>query len=80
MDMHDVGRNRGGIDKALSEIKGQCLVVGIDSDTLYPLHEQEELAQLIPTAKLNIIKSTEGHDGFLLEQNQLAGFIDEFLN
>ena len=79
MDMHDVGRNRGGVDKALSEIKGRCLVVGIDSDTLYPLHEQEELAKLIPTAKLNIIKSTEGHDGFLLEQNQLAGFIDEFL-
>ena len=79
MDMHDVGRNRGSIEKALSEIKGQCLVVGIDSDILYPLHEQEELAKLIPTAKLNIIHSSEGHDGFLLEQNQLCGFIDEFL-
>jgi len=80
MDMHDVGRNRGGIEKALSQIKGRCLVVGIDSDILYPLHEQEELAQLIPNAKLSIIKSSEGHDGFLLEQSQLAEFIDKFLN
>ena len=79
MDMHDVGRNRGSIEEALLQIKGKCLIVGIDSDILYPLYEQEELAQLIPNSKLSIIKSSEGHDGFLLEQTQLAGFIDEFL-
>lgn len=58
----------------------RMLVIGIESDVLYPLHEQQELAELIPHAEFKVIKSVEGHDGFLLEQEQVSGFIDSFLN
>ena len=80
MDTHDVGRNRGGKVEALSSVKIPAMVLGIDSDVLYPLHEQEELAALFPNGELRIIHSEAGHDGFLLEQDQVAANISDFLS
>lgn len=79
MDTHDVGRGRGGEAKALSNVKIPALVLGIDSDILYPLQEQKDLAKLFPNGELAIIKSNAGHDGFLLEQDQVAAHITTFL-
>lgn len=79
MDSHDVGRNRGGAKEALSSVHIPALVLGIDSDVLYPLHEQDELASLFPNGEHKVIKSDAGHDGFLLEQTQVADYISEFL-
>lgn len=80
MDTHDVGRNRGGKKKALSSVRIPTMVLGIDSDVLYPLHEQEELSKLFPNGELRIIHSDAGHDGFLLEQEQVASHINDFLS
>lgn len=41
MDLHDVGRGRGGLDDALARIKAPTLTVSIDSDILYPAYQQE---------------------------------------
>lgn len=79
MDTHDVGRGRGGMEVALKGLKVPVLVLGIDSDVLYPLHEQEEMARLIPKGELRVVRSREGHDGFLLEQEQVGGAMKEFL-
>jgi len=80
MDSHDVGRNRGGKHQALANVHIPALVLGIDSDVLYPLAEQEELAGLFPRGTLGVVSSDAGHDGFLLEQEQVAGFVTEFLD
>ena len=80
MDTHDVGRSRGGAKEALGQIKCPVLIMGINSDLLYPLSEQEELASLIPNCAFQVIDSTEGHDGFLLEQEQVGSNITNFLN
>jgi homoserine O-acetyltransferase len=61
MDSHDVGRGRGGIDAALGSISCKVMIIGIDSDLLYPLHEQEEIANKVPGAILNILQSINGH-------------------
>ena len=79
MDTHDVGRARGGVEAALRGVQQPVLVMGIDSDVLYPLREQEELAGLMPKGELKVVRSREGHDGFLLEQQQVGGAIAEFL-
>eukprot|EP00927_Polykrikos_kofoidii_P018730 TRINITY_DN18719_c0_g1_i1.p1 TRINITY_DN18719_c0_g1~~TRINITY_DN18719_c0_g1_i1.p1 ORF type:complete len:431 (+),score=52.51 TRINITY_DN18719_c0_g1_i1:56-1348(+) len=79
MDTHDVGRDREGIDEALMSIRQPTLVIGIDSDVLYPLHEQEELVAKIPNSSLQVIASSQGHDGFLLEQGPIGSSIDAFL-
>ena len=80
MDSHDVGRGRGGKVKALERVMIPALVLGIDSDVLYPLYEQEELADLFPNGELNVVTSDAGHDGFLLEQEQVASHITRFLD
>lgn len=81
MDSHDTGRNRGGVQSALGKIKAKTLVIGIQSDVLYPIAEQEFLQQHISGAELLTITSEFGHDGFLLEyekiETALVKFIDE---
>lgn len=79
MDSHNVGRNRGGIENALQQIKASTLVIGIESDLLFPIDEQVELARLIPNAQLEIIESPYGHDGFLIEYEQIIRIITRFL-
>jgi homoserine O-acetyltransferase len=78
MDSHNVGRNRDGIVKALAQIKAKSLVVGIESDLLFPLHEQQYLAQYIPKSMFEKITSIYGHDGFLVEFDQLKKIIKHY--
>ena len=79
MDAHNVGRNRGSIENALQQIKAAALVIGIESDILFPLEEQQYLAKNIPGAAYLSIHSTYGHDGFLLEFEQIQRCITSFL-
>lgn len=65
MNSHDVGRDRGGIEAALSQVTARTVVAAIDSDRLYPPYQQQETADLIPTAEpLAVVHSPHGHDGF----------------
>lgn len=78
MSAFDIGANRGGIAKALSKITADFYVAGIDTDRLYPIRQQHELAHLIPTAhSLEVIKSEFGHDGFLLEAEQVSNALEK---
>jgi len=78
MDSQNVGRNRGSVEDALKKIKARTLVVGIENDLLFPLSEQKFLAATIPNARLEIIESIYGHDGFLVEFEQLSTYIKKF--
>ncbi|MET3962989.1 homoserine O-acetyltransferase [Marmoricola sp. OAE513] len=81
MDFHDVGRERGGVGAALARLRVPTVVAGVDSDRLYPLHQQRELATAIPTAgPLRVITSTYGHDGFLVEAGQVGAVVRETLD
>lgn len=79
MDSHDVARGRGRYEDVLRSISQPTLVVGIDSDILYPLAEQEELATYIPKSTFRILHSGDGHDAFLIEFEQLNQIISPFL-
>jgi homoserine O-acetyltransferase/O-succinyltransferase len=75
MDSHDVGRGRGDVKDVLSKITANTLVLGIESDVLFPINEQQFLAKHIPNARLEIIDSLYGHDGFLIENQLLTKVI-----
>jgi homoserine O-acetyltransferase/O-succinyltransferase len=79
MDSHNIGRQRGGIAKALSSVRSRALIVGIQSDILFPIDEQIDLAEHIPNATLKVIDSPYGHDGFLIESKQLEGLLKQFM-
>lgn len=76
MSLFDVGRVRGGVASALATIHAPLTVVGIDSDRLFPLRLQSELVELTPGAdELHVLRSPYGHDGFLVEDEQVGAFI-----
>ncbi len=80
MNGHDVGRGRGGVPAALRRVTAPALVAGVDSDRLYPLSQQAELAARLPGAdRLRVVESPYGHDGFLLETEQVGALIRELL-
>ncbi len=78
MDTHDVARGRGEYEAALSVIAQPVLSVGIRSDVLYLLEEQEELFNHIPHAELAVMEGPHGHDTFLIDQDELNEIILEW--
>ncbi|MDT5072572.1 MAG: homoserine O-acetyltransferase/O-succinyltransferase [Mycobacterium sp.] len=80
LSSHDVGRGRGGVAAALQRVKVPVTVGGITSDRLYPLRLQQELADLLPTCTgLNVVDSSFGHDGFLVETEAVYELIRQTL-
>ena len=79
MNSHDVGRGRGGVAAALAAFRGRLVVAGVDTDRLYPERLSEEIAALRPRTTLRHITSRFGHDGFLIEIEQVGGVIREAL-
>ncbi|QGG95066.1 homoserine O-acetyltransferase MetX [Actinomarinicola tropica] len=85
MDLHDLGRGRGGVERALDRVRVPVLTMSIDSDSLYPPYQQEQLRDgFAERGRLFdhvSIASPHGHDGFLLEPAQvgppLARLLDE---
>ncbi|MEP7280236.1 MAG: homoserine O-acetyltransferase [Bacteroidota bacterium] len=80
MDAHNLGRGRPGVQEALGLIQAKTLAIGIESDILFPLAEQAWLANHIPDASYAPIQSAYGHDGFLLEFEQIHDVISRFLS
>jgi homoserine O-acetyltransferase len=67
------------VDIALGTIKSESILIGIDSDQLFPVCEQKHIASCIPGAVYHEISSEFGHDGFLLENDQLIAIIEPLL-
>ena len=86
LDTHDISRGRVSdtdarppIEQALAQIAQPVLVVGIESDLLFPVSEQLRLARGIPNAHFRTIASSEGHDAFLLSAEQVGRHIVGFM-
>jgi homoserine O-acetyltransferase/O-succinyltransferase len=80
MSLFDLGEGRGGTQSALATIDQPLIVVGIDTDRLFPLRQQRIIAEQAPGAlDLRILSSPYGHDGFLVEDEQVGAFIGEAL-
>lgn len=77
MDAHNVGRGRKSVAKALGKITAKTSVIGISSDILFPVSEQQFIASNIPNAHFHAIDSLFGHDGFLLEYEKIEKIISE---
>ncbi len=81
MDSHNLARGRcESVETTLQSIHQKTLVMGIKSDLLCPVIEQETMAQYMPNAELEIIDSLYGHDGFLLETEQISKAVSKWLS
>ena len=79
MDRHDIGRDRGGVPAALNALAAagvRLTGVGIEGDILYGPGQVHALVDAAISAgvaaRYEEIASTKGHDGFLVEWDQLA--------
>jgi len=83
MDLHDVGRGRGGVASALGRFRMPVLTASVTSDILYPPYQQAEMHDLIEagggTCSYHVVDSPQGHDGFLLESAFLGPLIADTL-
>lgn len=81
MSLFDLGEGRGGVADALGRFRAPLTVVGLDSDRLFPLRLQEELVEATPSAHpLHVVRSPYGHDGFLVEKDQVGEIVREALS
>ena len=80
MNSHDIGRGRGGVAPALARVTAELVVVAVDSDRLYPPRLSEEIVASAPgPATLHTVRSEYGHDGFLIELDQVGAITREVL-
>jgi homoserine O-acetyltransferase len=84
MDSHDVGAGRGGVAAALELVTARTLVVGISSDRLFPIEDQHRIAAGVPDTvdgdTAAVIESEFGHDGFLIEHEQVGAHLRRLLD
>ena len=75
MNSHDVGRGRGGVASALRAYRGALHVAGVTTDRLYPLRLSEAMVAARTGTEFSVIESRFGHDGFLIETDQVGAVI-----
>lgn len=80
MDSHNIARGRGQMEAVLQQVKAKTLCIGISSDMLCPVNEQEFMAKHIPGARFVQIDSPFGHDGFLVEGKKIGEILNVFLS
>ncbi|MEK9907746.1 MAG: homoserine O-acetyltransferase [Aquiluna sp.] len=76
MNSHDVARGRQSLEAALGKIQSKTLVLGLNTDRLFPLSGQQLIADHIGGelfgGELQVIESEYGHDGFLIEIEEVG--------
>ncbi|KAM3420959.1 hypothetical protein BST61_g4191 [Cercospora zeina] len=80
LDTHDIARDRASTAKeALRMIQQPALILGIPNDGLFTYQEQCDLSAAIPNAHFETVHSRSGHDGFLLEHDQINHALKKFI-
>lgn len=83
MDLHDVGRGRGGEARALARVRARALTMSVTTDILYWPWQQEALRDGLRAAGVAcdhvVIDSPHGHDAFLLEHEQVGAALATLL-
>jgi homoserine O-acetyltransferase len=85
VDLFDLAEHGGSVAAALkrSALK-QALVIGVETDLLFPLASQRELAEGLEHAgvktQFSILPSVQGHDSFLVDMERFRPTIGDFLD
>ena len=83
MDLFDVAEHGGTVNAGLAKIHTKKnLIIGVESDILFPIDQQQELANGFSKAKKNFqfekLNSIQGHDSFLVDTESFSKVIYNF--
>lgn len=84
MDLFDVAEHGGTVEAGLARIRAeQSLVIGVETDFLFPIDQQEEIATVLSMhgrkVLLERLPSIQGHDSFLVDTDRFCPVIADFL-
>ncbi|MGB9429795.1 MAG: homoserine O-acetyltransferase [Gammaproteobacteria bacterium] len=84
MDLFDVAEHGGTVAKAFKHLRlKNALVIGVETDILFPLHQQQELAEALRQAGVETqyvpLPSKQGHDSFLVDMDRFRPVVGDFL-
>jgi homoserine O-acetyltransferase len=84
MDLFDVAEHGGSVEAGLARIRaGRTLVVGVETDFLFPLDQQREIADGLKAAGRDVrfvtLPSIQGHDSFLIDIERFGPAVGDFL-
>ena len=83
MDLFDVADHGGSVAAGLQRARAKrALVIGVESDFLFPPHQQRELAnglrQTVAEVDFRLLPSIQGHDSFLVDMDRFRPAIASF--
>lgn len=80
MDSHNIARGKkDDMGALLEQLPHPTLLMGITSDILCPPEEQLFLERHLPNATYYEIDSSYGHDGFLIEFEQIGALLQQWM-
>lgn len=85
MDWFDVAEHGGSVNAGLAKIHSRkTLVIGVETDILFPVKQQEEIFNGMDKAGRNVefvrLPSIKGHDSFLIDEENFAPVIQKFFS
>jgi homoserine O-acetyltransferase len=83
MDLFDAADHGGSLKQALERVRlDRAMVIGVETDFLFPIHQQEELAQglkaFVKDVRFARLDSMQGHDSFLVDMDRFRPAIASF--
>ena len=84
MDLHDVGRARGGIEQAMRRLQVPVFTASVSTDALYHPYQQAKIHEVVTAqgghCEYHVIESNQGHDGFLTEAHAVGPLMADFID
>ena len=83
MDLFDVCDHGGSLEAGLARVQAErALVIGVETDFLFPLAQQRELAEglkaTVPDLDFRELPSIQGHDSFLVDMDRFRPAVASF--
>ncbi len=83
MDLFDAADHGGSLRNSFEDLALEAaMVIGVRTDTLFPLHQQQELADalaaVVPEVRMVSLDSIQGHDSFLVDMDRFRPVIADF--
>ena len=84
MDWFNATEGHESTEAALADALGveSALVIGVESDILFPMHQQKEIARALANGNcrvdLRCLASIQGHDAFLVDRQRFAPPVADF--
>jgi homoserine O-acetyltransferase len=83
MDLFDAADHGGSIGEGLKRVElDRALVIGVETDFLFPIHQQAELAEnlkaTVADVEFKALASIQGHDSFLVDMDRFRPTVARF--